>query len=727
MFNEGEEASTSHQSSSSVLALYEVTSLEETQQHHLPDEKDRLSVSKYLAKEGQHGEEEQYASRASHPNYLDVYRNEFEEGNNSLKQRKPPSPPGMRKRTGEAKQNNLSALSESEYARLRKRRSKEVGEGAKTRKQLTPLKTRQRWNPPFANLPPTPMTAYFDAETNLGGSEMSKSFASTSSPQTAAFLSSDYAASPALSSDGGISTDEMGLDDMGTDGSAGGLSLSSEIDTPGPVTPATPAWKPRELTLLRQKKGSDSPSESSNRAERERALIGLGLQTPSMPLISDDGIRSKRSSRILARDIFPLASGSQSKPVSPNPNAGPRELKLATSIGPPGSLRGIPSSRGSSSVGSSPMQSNAGSSMGRSPLPVLPPGPTFSPSSHQSSSSIAFQPSDNQRESTITSAASSDDIAILNRSIDEFPIVPDRVPDRVDQDLTPMTRSRKGSIAAPSPTSFIDSLSTGTRKKGPPAPLILAYSPASSYSHHSPNGSAPASAKSVLPTPNTSSFAEQIYDGLLNIPQTNHQSRTGDIPKSPLSPGGKQAFHTPLQSPAGAFVFPGEDQQSPVDKLSNLTDVENRETNEGQNGGKEEQYEGASGTVGAFISDEAGENQLDLNSMTLQEPDEAPVSSDAFEFETNSMSHSEATQDSSLQVEERKSKGSSGSESISMTSSSDAAWEQTVAPSAVGVAFDTNIFTSPLVLRRPSLEEEEQMGVAPNHQFGYLPALALSP
>lgn len=215
-------------------------------------------------------------------------------------------------------------------------------DSSQSRKQFETVKPRQKRKPvPYLDLPTTPITPSFNAM----GSEDGSSTRGSASIASSAIMANpsadcswrrqrsipitDHLLSPALSYDG-ISADEMT-----TSTSTYDLSMTSEADTPGPITPATPAWKPKELALL--KKSLDSSYESISRVDRDRHLIGLGFRSPSPLFTTEDTNRSGRASRLLIKDILPIANSTLSKlPSSPNNiGNGKRELRFASSSVPP--------------------------------------------------------------------------------------------------------------------------------------------------------------------------------------------------------------------------------------------------------------------------------------------------------------------------------------------------------------------------------------------------------
>lgn len=586
----------------------------------------------------------------------------------------------------------------------RKRRSRDGGEGStRIKKQLTPLKIRQkglRKAPSLAHLPPTPMTAYFDAESHEE-EQQGETRNHTAATPLASFapLESHYSQAPILATSPALSSESISADEMGTDGSAGGLSISSEADTPGPITPATPAWKPRELTLLQSKKGFDLSAEPSHRPERERALVGLGVQTPSLSSLSEDGRVSRRTSRVLVKDIFPIASTSHAKTTSSpgsNSSSGPRELKLASSGGPPSSMR----AKGNSSLASSPIAGP--SSIGvlgqasKSPLPVLPPGPAFSVGSRLTPS-ISSNASSRRSSTSMSRLNGSSEWQTIDEGFQDVTIVPDRVLD----ELTPINGSRSGSPhSAPSPVSFAGQLALGSKRRGPPAPLILAHSPASSYSHDSGLGSAPTSNNSPLPTPHSSRFAEQVHDGLLGIPHASSSVKErGDIPPSPMSPYGGQAFHTPMQSP----LLLARSESSKREKEEQVGDDERsevREMEEIASSSREREWP-------PTVKDDVAKQ------MTAGLPTSHHRSSSNVATATQTASMPSSADDP---AEERDADIRSRS-----VSSDDAVLERQAPSPLPALAFNTAIFTSPPTQSMAS----EQQSIAPDTLPEVLPAMPL--
>ena len=589
----------------------------------------------------------------------------------------------------------------------RKRRSRDGGEGStRIKKQLTPLKIRQkglRKPPSLAHLPPTPMTAYFDAESHEE-EQQGETRTHTATTPLASFapLESHYSQAPILATSPALSSESISADEMGTDGSAGGLSISSEADTPGPITPATPAWKPRELTLLQSKKGFDLSAEPSHRPERERALVGLGVQTPSLSSLSEDGRVSRRTSRVLVKDIFPIASTSHAKttssPVS-NSSSGPRELKLASSGGPPSSMR----VKGNSSLASSPIAgpSSMGGVLGqtsKSPLPVLPPGPAFSVGSRLTPS-ISSNTSSRRSSTSMSRLNGSSEWQTIDEGFQDVTIVPDRVLD----ELTPINGSRAGSPhSAPSPVSFAGQLALGSKRRGPPAPLILAHSPASS-SHDSGLGSAPTSNNSPLPTPHSSRFAEQVHDGLLGIPHASSSARErGDIPPSPMSPYGGQAFHTPMQSP----LLLARSESSKREKEEQVGDAERSELREMDESASSSREREGPLTVKDDVAKQmtaglpTSQHRFSSNVATAKQTASMPSSADG----------------PAEEAEQRR----AGSWSPSV-SSDDAGLERQAPSPLPALAFNTAIFTSPPTQSMAS----EQQSIAPDTLDEVLPAMPL--
>ncbi|UZJ52757.1 hypothetical protein CBS101457_002077 [Exobasidium rhododendri] len=554
------------------------------------------------------------------------------------------------------------------------------------------------------------MTAYFDATGSEEGSDTDKRpvLASSSPPppmsSAAPFAAStgSFIYSPARSSDG------ISADGIGTDDSAGGLSISSEIDTPGPITPATPAWKPKELTLLRQINESTSPAEGRSRTDRDKVLIGLGLMSSSYQNMSEDVPRFKGNPKAHVKDILPIGSVSHFKPPSPNLGTGPRELKLATSTGPPNSLRSLDLRRGSSST------SNASTSMHispammtgtlrpRSPLPVLPPGPTFFQSPKLLPSDDSFNVSSQEddkgedmysKPSLTGSVPSSDDVALLTRSIDEFPSVPDRTDQGQITLLTQPPQSNAAVLlrntASSSSLSFNDSISAGSRRKRPPQPLILTYSPASSYSQRSLNGSAPNSASNAL------SFSQMNAAGesLSNI----HRLRGAEMPESPSNSGGMPGFYTPLQTSKGAFDYTTTAQHTMASGISTLVELEREEEDDDDEEMQKEDAGATLSTAATASASEADENKEPI----LMRSNKGRSVEDAFEFEAVSLTHAQWTCKGPVHVGEDESK-------------------------EIGVDFDTRIFSLPFTNRRQSLEEGGS-DVPPDTMSNTLPSPMPSP
>ncbi|PWN39121.1 hypothetical protein IE81DRAFT_49447 [Ceraceosorus guamensis] len=217
------------------------------------------------------------------------------------------------------------------------------------------------------------------------------------------------------------------------DGSAGGLSLSSDSDSYMPVTPATPGhsfsssfstsstWRPRELTLAR----ADAQSE------RERSLAGLALNprsaSPMMsPWSSSSTIGVPRdrlspapgaSSPSHLRGVAGSSSANTSLSSGGGHNsgaAGTRGLMLASAAAPPNSARNfpplalaLPTSTGATATDAAPPRSSPlaprsrfvsapGAALTsqaplRSPLPVLSRGPAFPPARDATLESMAAE------------------------------------------------------------------------------------------------------------------------------------------------------------------------------------------------------------------------------------------------------------------------------------------------------------------------------------------------
>ncbi|CEH18625.1 hypothetical protein CBOM_05348 [Ceraceosorus bombacis] len=217
------------------------------------------------------------------------------------------------------------------------------------------------------------------------------------------------------------------------DGSAGGLSLSSDSDSYMPVTPATPGhsfsssfstsstWRPRELTLAR----------ADAQTERERSLAGLALNprsaSPMMsPWSSSSTIGVPRdrlspapgtSSPSHMRGVAGSSSANTSLSSGGGHNsgaAGTRGLMLASAAAPPNSARNfpplalaLPASTGATSTDAAPPRSSplaprsrfvsapgaplTSQAPLRSPLPVLSRGPAFPPARDATLESMAAE------------------------------------------------------------------------------------------------------------------------------------------------------------------------------------------------------------------------------------------------------------------------------------------------------------------------------------------------
>lgn len=551
----------------------------------------------------------------------------------------------------------------------------------------------------LAALPPTPMSAYFDAEDDGVGFEEENEYtlSSSSSPPTSfgtsnsAYVSnnnnfdrsafsrttnyaestSSFIRSTAIKKPNAQPTNMSESD--GNEASEGNRSFSSEVDSPGPVTPATPSiWKPRELTLLRSRKGTldsetsgqgnaslhSTPSSaatiapSTNLAANDkssyRTLEGLGIR--GVPNSNANEVINRRSSRLIARDILPpistsspgtthqraQSSANNSTNGSSSSGHAPRELKLAASIGPPSSTRmhnfasGFPpfripaSSNGSAYTSITAPQSVSAPSSSRIPVRH---GPAFSPmaatqdqfasfavpnSAASGSTIIAKQESiSNEFDDKITSRISANVDALtldeglskkqshsslrlsessqrFSRSMDDLKAMlfgsdqsmgmmteegQERYlqHDKADDAQTnaPLRKSLLKSVEGPGSQthSFAQSLSGNSRRRKPPAPLILSPSPPSNYSHSSAGQSQPNSALSMSGktsykvASNQSSVTVNTEDDTLamnNSQKLSSKSSAGLLPPNPSYLSANQTpnsafgdhYLTPLQSPA---------------------------------------------------------------------------------------------------------------------------------------------------------------------------------
>ncbi|PWN37897.1 uncharacterized protein FA14DRAFT_20425 [Meira miltonrushii] len=549
----------------------------------------------------------------------------------------------------------------------------------------------------LAALPPTPMSAYFDAEdVGVGFDEENEyTLSSSSSPPTSLGTSNfDRTAFPRLTNynEGNSrsnyaepsssikksiailnsNTDKAHPTNMsesdGNEASEGNRSFSSEVDSPGPVTPATPSnWKPRELTLLRARKGTwDSETNgqgntttsssaatitpTANDKSSYRTLEGLGIRGVANSNANE--VINRRSSRMIARDILPPITTSspgtthQRAQSSANNSNGssssghaPRELKLAASIGPPSSTRmhnftsGFPpfsriptSSNGSAYTSITAPQSVSAPSSSRIPVrhtpafsPVASTQDQFAsfaaPNSAASGSTIIAKQEpimnefEEMKHDKITSGISANVDALtldeglsnrqshsslllsessqrFSRSMDDLKAMlfgsdhsmtlmteeerylqHGNVEDT--QQYVPLRKSLLKSVDGPGSQthSFAQSLSVNSRRRKPPAPLILSPSPPSNYSHSSAGQSQPNSALSMSGKPsykvasNQSSVTVNTEDDSLAI---HHSQKPSSKPSTGLAPpsatyllanqtpnsASGDHYLTPLQSPA---------------------------------------------------------------------------------------------------------------------------------------------------------------------------------
>lgn len=362
----------------------------------------------------------------------------------------------------------------------------------------------------FFQLPPTPMTAYFDAEDNGDYDEFLVENIDLHTDKDPS-ATSPVENSPSSSCE----------DDVACSGSAGTRSFSSSNgDTPGPVTPATPGWKPKELKLLQSR--VTPPIASDSRRERRKTVEGLGIR----------GLSSDRQSARNGKDIIPIETPTLSSNIqSPSSSLAPRELKLSASTGPP-SLRNGQWTRNSPSSMSAPI-------VGR--LPVRH-GPAFSAGTMLEQAtfpSMTGSPAEaNAKDFRSTHFQVSNTDANIDRVSEQGP-----------------------ESALISHTSFTESSGThGTRKKGPPTPLILVPSPPSSYSHGSGEPSQPSSAHiqsnaggDTFEPPNA--VSDTVQDTLISDNVTTNTSTHGT---SLNTPSVFESFRTPLQSP---MPLPSDEQQ----------------------------------------------------------------------------------------------------------------------------------------------------------------------
>lgn len=570
----------------------------------------------------------------------------------------------------------------------------------------------------LAALPPTPMSAYFDAEDVGVGFEEENDYtlSSSSSPPTSFGASSspyvsnsnfdrspfprtnfyneganrsnydearsNFMRSIAVKNSNADRAQPTNMSESdGNEASDGNRSFSSEVDSPGPVTPATPSiWKPRELTLLRSRKGTlDSEasgqgnssihssvsansssaatiamnSSTPNDKSSYRALEGLGIR--GVQNANANEVINRRSSRIIARDILPpimtSSPGTSHQRAMPLPNNAnnqttsghaPRELKLAASIGPPSSTRmhnfasGFPPSRipvssnGAAYTSVTAPQSASVPSSSRIPVRH---GPAFSPvavqnqfasfaapSSAASASTISAKQdqfsneSDEMKNDNITSRISANVDALtldeglsnrqshsslllsessqrLSRSMDDLKtmLFGDQsmssmteeeegkhlqdVKAEVSQEYTPLRKSLLKSVEGPGSQtpSFAQSLSSGSRRRKPPAPLILGPSSPSVYSHSSGGQSQPNSALSMSGKPSYKVASNQSFvtvnteDDNLAINQSHKPSSRNSSGLMPPSASYLSAVHTPNSAVGDHFSTP---LQSPAVPLS---------------------------------------------------------------------------------------------------------------------------------------------------------------
>jgi hypothetical protein len=458
------------------------------------------------------------------------------------------------------------------------------------RRQSNPLRHRQkRRMMPSEDLPPTPVSAYYDVSrssheddplhrsVNLFSAMPAVSSSSIDSTRERKRISSMEVSSSTFNSDG------ISVDDIYTSDSLGAMTLSSEIDTPGPITPATPGWKPRELTLL--KKSSDSSQDPIGRgADRDELLIGLGLQSPNSALFSTEDADRPRTTRLLAKDILPIANAA--KRNSNLPSNGPRELKLASAGGPPSSAR----ARSQPRLATSPLLPSF-SQASKTSLPILPPGTAFS--------------SDRTPASSSSNADTfKQDFAVLYKALDE--------------ESTRLTRYRKGSYSRNSSFSRrANSASNESRRKAPPATLDLSPSIASTYRQTVEQASDPITAQS---TKSSLPHTESTDAGLLAVPpQGSQRAQYLESPVSAFSSGIPQSFHTPLQSP----LTPGAAPRSAV-----MDGGHQSETEPGD--------ESFASTDAAVTGDE---NDSIASRSLLLEENQVPIKLQQMQAEMKSLSH----------------------------------------------------------------------------------------
>lgn len=337
---------------------------------------------------------------------------------------------------------------------------------------------------------PTPMTAYFDAEEHewggKGADESDVTFAAAQS------LNDTTSAASTLGSFAPIEQAALDESQETAEETAGSSSIASETDTPGPMTPATPGWRPRELTLLRSRGRNGSggkalnsgghliraESESSGDGEREknRFIEGLGIRglpgehrgsrsTPArdvLPIASLTSPASANASPSTGNSSFP-ATGPGTHPVPPMP----RELKLSPSPALPNAKWG---------------RVSPSSFAARSRLPVRH-GPAFStPSLNASLDGQVASPSNPGLEVTeqvpIDPAVGSADERIFLESGSKPARGPASAPHSQEQSIT-----RRPSL------SFVESAnSTKSRRKAAPAPLVLRSDTSSSSQSGSARG-----------------------------------------------------------------------------------------------------------------------------------------------------------------------------------------------------------------------------------------------
>jgi hypothetical protein len=221
--------------------------------------------------------------------------------------------------------------------------------------------------------------------------------------RSASAFSTGFVSSPGSS----IGEPEEMVEEDFTDGSAGGMSFSSDGEYHLPTTPASahgnasgfpgtlPQWRPRELQLVRS--GSEEAARVPAAHRFPLSISPSPSYSASAPQHAARRSPAKRPPHMRATSTTSSGSGSSSAAAASSAT-GPRDLLLASAAVPAGAIRSLTSPSLSVTVplksatrSVSPVSGGSASSVPRSPLPVLSTGPAFPPGPDATLESMAAE------------------------------------------------------------------------------------------------------------------------------------------------------------------------------------------------------------------------------------------------------------------------------------------------------------------------------------------------